>query len=206
MAIIGFVDELRCDLIRGWAKEEEDLDPVEVLVLLGDRIINRTQANQFRNDLNMNGIGGGFHAFYFENINLNEEDVPNVSVKVVGKSSERLLIESQHIAPQMQMSFPFVESPFFSSDKNNLRRGYLLDLADEYHKSGFAIIDLDIDHLIENIKDEVESLFTEASDGSRSFKRVQDAWHESESVKQLACNNKGGSTDTWFCTFPKSYF
>ncbi|MEO6839643.1 MAG: Hint domain-containing protein, partial [Bradyrhizobium sp.] len=63
----GHVDVVTPDLIAGWAQNPEHPEaPVCLDIFAGDRLIGRTLANRYRDDLADAGLGSGNHCFEFK--------------------------------------------------------------------------------------------------------------------------------------------
>jgi hypothetical protein len=64
MALLGHVGTLTHRRVAGWAWDPGAPDvPLWVLIAIGSRVIGRCRADQFREDLAVEGIGTGWHGF-----------------------------------------------------------------------------------------------------------------------------------------------
>jgi hypothetical protein len=63
----GYVDAIGPRCIAGWAQNIEAPEaPVCLDIFVGGRLVGRTLANRFRQDLAAAGLGSGRHAFKFD--------------------------------------------------------------------------------------------------------------------------------------------
>ena len=99
---------------------------------------------------------------------------------------------SQQVEP-MEMTCPWTESPFFYSwlEQKNLSPDKA-KLATDYYEKGYIILEnVFSDELIDRILNETKPLYQpDVKDGPRSYYRVQDAWQECPSVREMAGHQK----------------
>jgi hypothetical protein len=61
----GFIDEVSCQVVRGWAWNPAQPDAAVTIELYdGDRLVHTVAADQFRPDLRDGGKGNGNHVFH----------------------------------------------------------------------------------------------------------------------------------------------
>jgi hypothetical protein len=61
----GFIDEVSCQVVRGWAWNPSQPDaPLTIELYDGDRLLRTIVADQFRPDLRDGGKGNGRHVFH----------------------------------------------------------------------------------------------------------------------------------------------
>jgi hypothetical protein len=61
----GFIDEVSCQVVRGWAWNPAQPDAAVTIELYdGDRLVNTVAADKFRPDLRDGGKGNGRHVFH----------------------------------------------------------------------------------------------------------------------------------------------
>jgi len=61
----GYLEYISEERIAGWAARIGDLNPVEVQILVNDKVLGQVSANIMRQDLRDSGKGNGVHAFNF---------------------------------------------------------------------------------------------------------------------------------------------
>jgi hypothetical protein len=80
-SIIGSIDVLRNGFVGGWAFDQSNpAEPLVIEVQLGEEILCRTRADEFRQDLIKLGNGEGRHAFHAAIAEVSPDQYPNVIV------------------------------------------------------------------------------------------------------------------------------
>ena len=99
--IAGFIDAVANDRVYGWAWDRKcPADRLEVQVWIGERRIATSQADRLRNDLKVNGVGDGRHAFEVAIGPLAEGETPDaLRVLAASPSSEQAVALGRRPAP-----------------------------------------------------------------------------------------------------------
>ncbi|MCK6447961.1 MAG: radical SAM protein [Planctomycetes bacterium] len=99
----GFVDDCDCTRIAGWCwRADRPDEPVELVILDGERELGRTFADKFRRDLLLAGKGNGKHGFHFD---LPEEYLHRASGSLsvrTAQGSFELVGSPAHVKPLIQ--------------------------------------------------------------------------------------------------------
>ena len=197
----GILEVCGSGKIIGWARSLRFPDRhLEIDLYNGTELLATVIANESRPDLKRIVAGGDCFGFSYPLPDIKDSDHP-LLIRAAFKGTD---IELKYFGPKwirpgedITVNTPWAESPLFlrALSQKQLTEEEIYHVT-QYREQGYMVIENAVpDDLLDRVICETEPLFDpKGPQGPLSSYRIQDAWEESEAVRELACL---GSINSW---------